>query len=60
MSTPTPTATSTATPTTTMTPTPTRSGLGEIYIQSYNDVYPVDGSVDNAYIVMVERLMVKP
>jgi len=52
MSTPTPTATSTATPTTTMTPTPTRSGLGEIYIQSYNDVYPVDGSVDNAYIVI--------
>ena len=48
MSTPTPTAT----PTTTMTPTPTRSGLGEIYIQSYNDVYPVDGSVDNAYIVI--------
>ena len=52
MSTPTPTATSTATPTTTMTPQPTRSGLGEIYIQSYNDVYPVDGSVDNAYIVI--------
>ena len=52
MSTPTPTATSTATPTTTMTPTPTRSGLGEIYIQSYNDVYPVDGAVDNAYIVI--------
>jgi len=48
MSTPTPTAT----PTTTFTQTPTRSGLGEIYIQSYNDVYPVDGSVDNAYIVI--------
>lgn len=60
MSTPTPTATNTATPTVTPTvtktnsPTPTtsRSGLGEIYIQAYNDVYPVDGTVDNAYIVI--------
>ena len=66
MSTPTPTATNTATPTVTPTntltptvtktnsPTPTtsRSGLGEIYIQAYNDVYPGDGTVDNAYIVI--------
>lgn len=56
MSTPTPTTTSTATPTVTKTnsPTPTtsRSGLGEIYIQAYNDEYPVDGIVDNAYIVI--------
>ena len=34
------------------TPTTSRSGLGEIYIQAYNDVYPVDGTVDNAYIVI--------
>ena len=66
MSTPTPTSTNTTTPTVTPTntatptvtktntPTPTtsRSGLGEIYIQAYNDVYPGDGTVDNAYIVI--------
>tara|TARA_B100002019_G_scaffold122456_1_gene105315 strand:- start:2092 stop:3003 length:912 start_codon:yes stop_codon:yes gene_type:complete len=66
MSTPTPTSTNTTTPTVTPTntatptvtktntPTPTtsRSGLGEIYMQAYNDVYPGDGTVDNAYIVI--------
>lgn len=56
MSTPTPTTTSTTTPTITKTnsPTPTtsRSGLGEIFIQAYNDTYPGDGVVDNAYIVI--------